>query len=298
MILAGKTILVTGSGGFIGKHLCRRLALEGAEVHTLVRSPAGGGREHVLQGQGSEAVEHIERVLRDTGSSVVIHLASLFLAAHTHADIDRLAESNLLFGMRLLEAMDRAGTRRLINTGTYWQHFEDRPYDPVNLYAATKQAFADILAYYVNARAFSAITLELYDTYGPGDTRPKLLALLEKTAQSGAHLGMSPGAQKLDLVHVDDVCTAYVKAAERLLAGTAGHEVYAVSSGNPMPLKDVVALFERVTGRKLDIGWGEREYRPREVMVPWKSGKTLPGFAPAVSLEEGFRKYHESAVNP
>ena len=295
--LQGRTILLTGAGGFIGRRLKERLQKAGADVHCLIRAgtQAFSARDHLLSGEGAAAVSNLQKICEDTKPDIVIHLASLFLASHTPADIDSLIDSNIRLGTRLLEAMEKAGIRRIINTGTFWQHFENRTYDPVNLYAATKQAFEDILTYYVNSNAFQAITLQLYDTYGPGDTRPKVLALLNKIARENSHLGMSPGEQFLDLVHVDDVCAAFETAAVRMLKDQVqGHEVYAVSSSNPVQLREIVNIFNHAAGSKLDIGWGERPYRAREVMHPYNKGIPVPGWEPRISLHEGIRDFIHS----
>jgi nucleoside-diphosphate-sugar epimerase len=158
------------------------------------------------------------------------------------------------------------------------------------LYAATKQAFEDILAYYTEATAIKAITLQLFDTYGPDDPRPKLFHLLAKTARSQESLAMSPGEQLIDLVYIDDVIDAYLCAADLLSTLPAGHQVYAVSSGKPLPLRKLVSIYELVSGLKLHIDWGKRTYRPREVMLTWSKGKTLPGWHAKVGLHEGIRK--------
>ena len=102
---------------------------------------------------------------------------------------------------------------------------------------------------------------------------------------------MSPGEQLIDIVHVHDVCTAFIMAAERLLGGDGvGHERYAVSSGAPLPMKDLVRTFEKVAGVTLPIEWGGRPYRPREVMQPWTKGRPLPGWTPKISLERGLKE--------
>jgi hypothetical protein len=54
-----------------------------------------------------------------------------------------------------------------------------------------------------------------------------------------------------------------------------------------------VALFEREAGVRLDIRWGERPYRQREVMVPWQ-GPTLPGWRPRIDLSTGIRRVLEA----
>ena len=104
-------------------------------------------------------------------------------------------------------------------------------------------------------------------------------------------LAMSPGEQMIDLVHIDDVVEAFSMSAQRLMNDVVeGHEHYAVSSGQPIRLRDLVELFGRITGRELPIAWGGRPYRDREVMLPWNTGTPVPGWLPQVGLEEGIRR--------
>ena len=145
----------------------------------------------------------------------VVHLASLFMASHRSEDVLPLLTSNILFATRLLDAAVRSGVQWFVNTGTAWQHYEGRGYSPVNLYAATKQAFESLAQYYVEAHGLRFVTLALGDTYGPGDTRSKLLNLWCRIAKAGTPLDMSAGLQKIDLVYVSDVAEAFQCAVER-----------------------------------------------------------------------------------
>jgi len=293
--------LVTGATGFIGSRLAASLSRRGWEVHALARpssdlSPLdrAGGEVEVHRHDGT--VPGMSRVLERTRPDVVFHLASLFLARHRPEDVEPLVESNIAFPARLLEAMSASGVDRLVNAGTSWQHHLDRAYEPVNLYAATKQGFLDILAFYRATTALRTVHLSLFDTYGPGDPRPKLVPLLVRTAREGTPLAMSPGGQLIDLVFVDDAVSAFVMAGERLLEGKARRfEEWAVASGRPLSLRGLVALFEKVAGAPLPVEWGALPYRPREVMVPWRKGKPLPGWKPEVDLEEGLRRTIEGA---
>jgi nucleoside-diphosphate-sugar epimerase len=229
--------------------------------------------------------------LHDSAPDVVFHLASLFISEHKPDDVEPLISANILFPAMLLEAMARTRFRCLVNTGTAWQHYQNSPYSPVCLYAATKQAFEGVLQYYVEAHKFRAITLKLFDTYGPGDRRPKLFSLLAKAARSTEPLAMSAGDQHLDLVYIDDVVSAYLSAAKRLVDESHdGHEIYAVSSGSTVRLRDVISVYEEVKGTRLNIAWGAMPYRQREPMVPWSSGVALPGWRPTVSLSEGIAR--------
>lgn len=288
--------VITGATGFIGGHLTRALLAEGWELHLIVMPGVGLGTIEDLENcvriySHDGTTEQILSLMNLVKPDVVFHLASLFLAQHKPADIKQLITSNVLFATQLAEAMVQAGCYRLINTGTSWEHYENSDYNPVNLYAASKQAFEIMLAYYLATTPLKTITLKLFDTYGPNDPRPKLFTLLQSVAASGEPLAMSPGDQLIDLVYIDDIVRAYMLAAGLLLNNCiTGHERYAVSSRKPLPLRDIVALYSQVTGRKISIEWGGRPYRHREVMVPWNSGSVLPGWQPCIGLEEGIKK--------
>ncbi len=245
-----------------------------------------GIQRHPYTGEMEEVVQAVSKSRPD----VVFHLASLFLAQHTPEQIAALIQSNVLLGTQLLEAMNAAGVRCLVNTGTSWQYFHHQSFRPVNLYASTKQAFEDILAYYTDAVGIRAITLSLFDSYGPADSRKKLLRLLMDCLQTGELLQMSPGDQVIDLVHVDDLCAAFLQAGSLVLDVLApAMSGYAISGGERMTLRELVAVLEQEAGVRMNVEFGVRPYRPREVMQPW-SGEALPGWKPRIPLREGLRQ--------
>ncbi len=289
--MSAPRILVTGATGFVGTHLTRHLADAGWDVSALVLPLPDVERldERVAPYELDGTTERVIAQVAQARPDVVVHLASLFVAEHTPQQVAPLVEANVLFGAQLLEAMSAAGVTALVNTGTSWQHFEDADYDPVCLYAATKQAFEDLAAYYVNARGLRMVTLRLFDTYGSNDPRPKLFNVLRSAAAEGRRIAMSPGRQQIDLVHVDDVAAAFEVAAARALdAPPATNEAWAVSAGERVSLRELVERWERASGVHVDIDWGGRPYRQREVMTLW-SGPVLPGWNPRIALEEGLR---------
>jgi nucleoside-diphosphate-sugar epimerase len=295
--LTQRCALVTGATGFIGRHLSQRLIAEGWEVHCIVRpsseTPPAGAISHVYDG----TTDSVLGIVEATAPDIVFHLASLFVANHGPSDVEPLVYSNVLLGAQLLEGMSVGGCRRLVNTGTCWQHFGDADYDPVNLYAATKQALEDIIQYYVNARDLTTVTLKIYDTYGPDDTRGKLVQQLVKAALEGHQLKLSPGGQKLELVHIDDVVQAFTVAADLALSGHAdGHVRYAVRATERLDLRAIVSLVERISGHTIDAAWGALSYRQREVLEPWRLGQAVPGWTPEVRLEAGIREVVEAMI--
>ena len=289
-------ILISGGTGFIGSHLAERLT-ETHEVGFLLRASSRSQRPHfgqLLLWDGSQ--EDLRMKVVSFKPDVVIHLASLFLGTHKPEDVDRLIESNVRFPSQLIEASLAAGCLDFLNTGTAWQHYENAPYAPVNLYAATKQAFADVLTYYVEVMGLKALTLELTDTYGPKDPRPKLISLLQKAAQSGEPLSMSPGEQIIDFVHVSDVGTGYEQALSLLRSfGKGEQRTYMLRSEHPMKLKAFLDVYNKVSKKPVTVHWGKKEYRPREIMSTITYNKTLPDWRPSIDLPSGLRQLLETA---
>lgn len=290
-------MLISGATGFVGRHLARHLAKAGTSVGCIVRQGSNAATlaevAELLTHHGE--TEELHELVRGFAPDCVVHLASHFVAEHRTGDIAPLVGANLLFATQLADAAAAAGTRHFVNTGTAWQHYRGEHYNPVCLYAATKQAFDDVLHFYRERDGLRVVTLELSDTYGPGDRRKKLLPLLAELARTGRHLGMSPGEQSIALVYIDDVVAAFVRAIDLVGELQAGEERrYAVAATEQPTLRALVALFEAVAGQRLDIGWGERPYREREMMQPWL-GAPLPGWAPKVDLRTGIRRMLDAA---
>lgn len=297
-------ILMTGITGFIGHHLGERLVNDGHEVYAIVRptSKIDELSENLRRNVQFYVYDKDNTVLdivntlcaNERRPDVVYHLATNFLSSHKFEDIQDLIQSNITFGTELLEAMAANNICNLVNTGTFFQHYENADYNPVSLYAATKECLEKIITFYSKVKGLHCINLHLSDTYGVGDTRRKILGLLKRISETGESLKMSPGGQLIDIVYIDDVIEAFILAGKIL----ADHKydycgTYGVSSTKPILLREVVKIFEEIAGKKLSIEWGGRPYREREIMIPWSSYKLLPNWRPKVSLREGIKKFLE-----
>ena len=273
-------ILVTGATGFVGQHLLPYLEKQGHEVYALVRPSTDGSKVYTNHLYVFEDdIEHLASYLLENHVDGIIHLASLYIAEHKPEDIKNIVTSNVYLGTAVMEAAVKAGVKWFLNTGTIWQNYNVEPYSatycPVNLYAASKQAFMDMAKYYTEVSDIKFCTLKLCDTYGANDTRRKIFALFEQIAKTGECLKMSPGEQKLDIVHIDNVVRDFEALAEKLDNGEQLREEYVVSSGRQRSLKEIAKQYEIDHQVILNIEWGGRPYRKREVMVPY-IGHQLP----------------------
>lgn len=284
-------ILITGATGFLGGRLAPSLAGAGHVVGAVTRRDVSFDQDSaVTQLRHDGGSEQMVELVGKFAPDVVVHAATYYTASHTTRDIDALVGSNIGFGTQLLNAMDQTGVSRLLDFGTFFQHYAGEEYNPVSLYAATKQAFQDIARYFVETGRMSTLVLKLADVYGPDDPRGKLMSLLERYAKSGEPLEMSPGEQVLSFTYVTDAVQAVHVALDRLVeAGPGTAESFSIRGDELLTLREFVALFQSVTGLQVDVRWGARPYREREVMRPWL-GPLLPGWSAKTPLSEGIRQ--------
>jgi nucleoside-diphosphate-sugar epimerase len=281
--------LITGITGMIGSTLAQHLLKQGWTVHGIVRS---SGRTSARADLDPLVVLHeisdpaqLPQVLGEAEPTVVFHLASLIAAAHSTANITAMVEANLLLGAHLMEAMAATGARRLVNAGTYAQHYHMTGYRPATLYAATKQAFEDLMTYYRDAAGISTITLKPFNVYGRGEQSRRLVQILVEAAETGTSIDLTPGGQTLDLVHVDDVAEGFRLAALRLLATETVLDESFFLSGERMTLKELVALIGERTGKPVNANFGGNPYRDREIMMPVHPDPILPGWSIGRSID-------------
>ncbi|MEO9482445.1 MAG: NAD(P)-dependent oxidoreductase [Ekhidna sp.] len=287
-------ILMTGATGFIGSNLLKAWSST-HEIGILVR-PNSQITEEMASHAAEQFIydgsfESVNKAFDSFNPEIVIHLASYYVYEHKPEELDTLVESNIKVGAYLLEAMKLHEVKYLINTGTSFEHFGEQEEHAVNLYAATKQAFGDLCKYYCHAGHIRAVTLKLFDTYGDGDERKKLLNLLKSNISTKEELKLSPGEQIIDILHVSDLIAAYQIVMDNISSYTDNYSEFGLSGQQRCSLKELVALIERIAGESTNIQWGARPYRDREVMTPWENFEPLPGWQPKISLEEGVQRF-------
>lgn len=282
-------LVVTGATGYLGSGFVESCQNK-FEVFCIVRKDSNvrrisNARCTIIR---YEKWEELYDKFKAVSPDIVVHFAGVFLNNHKKDTIVNMLECNIIFSTIVVDAAVCAGCKRFINTSSYWQHYKKEGYNPVNLYAAAKQSFEDILLYYTKTRECSVITLTIFDTYGPWDYRRKILNLVMEM-EEGDELGMSDGLQKMYFCYLDDVVSAYGEAVKRCMDSPLGScEKYAVRDEKPVTLRKVIETLLEVSGKKITINWGELPNREREISDPSDIGRVLPGWKPAYTLREGF----------
>jgi len=284
-------ILITGATGFIGQNLINKLLEQKYSIYIIARENSDVSKlnKNVNIFRYNNEIDTLITLFKKEQFDGVIHLASLFLASHNTSDISNLVSSNIRFGTELLEASKITNVKWFLNTGTFWQNYENNDYNPVNLYAATKEAFENIARFYTQTSNLIFITIKLNDTFGPNDTRNKVFNLWNKISKNGELLEMSKGEQIIDISYIDDVISAYSVMIDNLNKKDPNiykNQTFIVSNNEKMTLQDLAKIFEKVTNTSLNIKWGARNYRDREVMRPYTLGKSVPNWEQKHTLKD------------
>jgi nucleoside-diphosphate-sugar epimerase len=284
-------VLITGGTSYLGRRLAARLLAKGASVHVLVRPGSDRSRLDGLPGtavfhEHDGSAENLIDIVAKANPSTVFHLATNYLRDHTSAQISDLVTDNILFGTQLLEAMKEADVKRLINLGTFFQFHNSDSYLPTNLYAATKQAFETIIDYYHHAHGLRSTTLILYDVYGPGDWRAKLMGAIRDAQAANKPLDLVAAETIMDLVFVEDVVDAMLHAVQENIDGGP----WAIRSPARTTVGDVIKIFEQEQGQSITANYGVYSVPARTPTPPWE-GPKLPGWQAQVTLAEGVRRF-------
>lgn len=298
-----RKVLITGATGYIGSQLTSKLLKDGKNVHIICRKKKNfmdtlAERESTLvihEHDGS--TQNLIEIVKLANPQIIFHLASSFTVNHEPKDVRSLIDSNILFTTQLLEAMAINNIKNLINIGTSWQTYAESIKVPVNLYASTKKAAQSIVDYYAQANNLHVISLILFDTYGPKDERGKLISTLIKAAYMNTSIDMSPGEQMIDPVFIDDVLFALEHAPSLFKNKEWEHNKYSVATGNPLSIKEIVSVVEKITEKSINVQWGAKKYRQREIMIPYYEYPVLPQWTTCVTLNDGIRRIHNSLKN-
>ena len=292
-----KRVLITGITGYIGSHLARDLLPE-CEVYGLVREPLNrtyiadiASQIHFVFYDGT--YDSMDAALRASQPDLVYHLAAYYTGARGAEHVPKLIDSNVTLGAYLLDAMAANGVPALVYATTYMTHYQGAAYRPVNLYAATKQAFSDLLTYYTDSGLLRAATLVISDTYGPGDHRPKVLNVVKKAAETGERMKFSVGDIPYDVVYIDDVTAAFRSVGVQIMRGKFRNETFQIFPDSPLSLRETVETMVRVNHLTLNAGWGERPAAEREMSELIRLYPAPPGWKAKVPLEDGLKKLYQ-----
>ena len=266
-------LLVTGGAGYVGSVCAARLVESGHEV-VVVDDLSTGHADAVPAG-----CRFVEADLSDAADSLltegfdgVLHFAAKSLVGESMADPAKYWWGNVLTSMRLLDAIRRTGTPRLVFSSTaavYGQPErvpipESASVRPTNTYGATKLAIDHAITSYATAYGLSAVSLRYFNVAGAhgayGErhaTETHLIPLVLQVASGqresvhifGEDYPTDDGTCVRDYIHVSDLADAHLLALENATPGQ--HAIYNVGNGIGFSVRQVIEACRAVTGHPI-----------------------------------------------
>ena len=292
------SVLITGATSFLGLQMISQIQSQNIELHVIVRPSSDLSRVpnleeiqcHIYDG----SVNSLVTALQVAKADVCINLAGAYVREHSSDDIDSLIDSNFRFGGHLLEAIKESCTDCLVNAGSTFQYYHSDSYAPLNLYAAIKQSFFNLVSYYAESFDLAYVNIILPDVYGPSDWRLKIMNRLVEANLKEVSLELVDRETILGLVHVADAAEVFIHCARQLInkKNTFVGKSFGVDIGHRFRLDEIVQAVERCCEKHSMINWGTYATPERHVKIPWE-GPAVPGWKPKISLENGIHQLVE-----
>lgn len=287
-------ILITGSTGYLGKRVVQLLIEQAADIELLcLCRNISKAKDQLPYSQCRFAeIQETETIL-NFQPDVILHLAAYSTSSHERKDINPLIESNIKYGIWLLDTLRQMPCHNLtfVNTGSFAEYRlgKEEGLRPAYLYTATKAAFRQFLNFYQDLMGFRLITAIPYSVYGGNTTRKQLMDYMLESMEAPEAVKMSPGEQILDFVHADDVAQFFVNCA--LHPNDIAEGEYHLGTGKGTSVRALADLISQLSGKTLNIEWGGLNYRPLDVMraIAPKDKKLQPFWQPKIDLQNGIR---------
>ena len=294
-------VMVTGAAGYIGSHAVKLLIESGhgvVAVDNLARGhrPAVHPRAHFFQVDLADT-RTLADLLQRHRVDCVMHFAALAYVGESVAQPLRYYENNTAGAISLLQAMQEAGTQRLVFSSTCATYGEPETVpivetmrqQPINPYGWSKWCVERILRDFAAAqRGFAFAALRYFNVAGSAadgslgeDHRPEMhlipLLLLAALGQGkpltvfGTDYPTPDGTCIRDYIHVEDLCAAHLAVMEALQPGDT--RFYNLGIGRGYSVKEVIEAARRVTGIDIPIAYGDR--RPGDPAVLYANAQKI-----------------------
>ncbi len=238
-----KKILVTGGAGFIGSNLCERLAQDSDnDVYSLDNYFTGSKNNHVAN------VTYIEGSTANIGSLItfdphtVYHLGEYSRVEQSFKDIQKVWKFNKDGIFAVLEFVRKTGAK-IIYAGSSTKFGDGGLGRSASPYAWTKASNTELVENYGAWFNVPYAITYFYNVYGNREIQTgryaTLIALFkEKMKNNEALTIVSPGTQKRNFTHIDDIINALV------LVGENGYgDEFGIGSGEAYSIKEIAELF-------------------------------------------------------
>lgn len=293
--------IVTGPTGAVGTALINELVDHGVEVVAVPRE--GSSRLSAIP--QSELVrvvpcsldryDRLPALVGDDGYDAFYHFAWDGTYGDARQDWKTQAQ-NIDFSVDAVEAAHKLGCEVFIGAGSQSEfgHVDgvlrpDMPCNPDNGYGAAKLAAHEMTKAYCGHLGIRQEWCRIVSLFGPGDGKYTLISQAISKLLAHEHLSCTKGDQIWDYIYSKDAARAFRLVAERGVHGS----VYCFGTGETRSLRAYIETIRDMIDPSAEIGFGEIDYYPNQVMHLEADISNLTadtGFVPRYTFEEGIRE--------
>lgn len=238
-----KKILVTGGAGFVGSHLCEKLSQnQNYEVYSLDNYFTGSEANHVanvtyIKGDTKE-IDKLVKFVPD----MVYHLGEYSRVEQSFDDMEKVWEYNKDGIFRVLEFVRKAGCK-ILYAGSSTKFGDGGLGRSASPYAWTKASNTELVENYGAWYNVPYAITYFYNVYGPREIQTgkyaTLIALFKEKMKNGEPLTVvSPGTQKRNFTHIDDIVDGLI------LVGDNGYgDEFGIGSEEAFSIKEVAEMY-------------------------------------------------------
>ena len=328
---AARPILVTGSAGFIGFHVARRLlergervvgvddlnayydpALKRARRDRLLAHPAYVDAEMDLADRGAMADLFAREAPRR-----VVHLGAQAGIRYSVEAPETYVDSNVVGFLSVLEGCRAVQAEHLVfaSTSSVYGARTDLPYDvakpsvhPLNLYSATKLANESMAHAYAYVFGIPCTGLRFFTVYGPWGRPDMALFKFTHAILHGLPIDVyGDGKMERDFTFIDDIVDGVVAALDRppgvdaawdpsapsgQSSGVAPWRIFNLGAGRREPLMRYIRVLEEKLGKTAILNM--LPVQPGEMVrteADLSLTETALGYRPRVSIDEGVGRF-------
>jgi len=309
-----KRILVTGGAGFIGSHLVDQLLAEGGSKVTVIDdfndfySPQikrSAVKPH-LENPNYKLVEAdirdtdvIAKVFADGSFDCVVHLAARAGVRPSLKEPTLYTETNINGTQNLLELAKTHGVPQFVfgsSSSVYGINSkipfseEDRIFQPISPYAATKAAGELLCHTYSHLYNLRTVCLRFFTVYGARQRPDLAIHKFTKLITDGKPIQMfGDGSTRRDYTYIEDIIEG-VRAAMDFTESI--HEVFNLGESETTQLRRLIELIEQALGAKAIID--RQPMQPGDVPVTFADiakARELLNYSPKTKIDEGIPKF-------
>lgn len=292
-----KRVLITGSRGFIGSHLLHYLEERHARVLGIARKVKSSEHEVSVDITDKQKLFDVVRTFRP---DAFFHLASEALVESGQTDPYHTFHNNIEGALNVLEVCRSTRISRIIMASTVhvygdspFPYKEDEPARPSRPYETSKTC-ADLIAQsYADTYALPVLIPRFVNIYGPKDMN--LTRIVPKTIRSllqGTTPTLWGGGATRDYLYIDDALYAYDLLGRITDTQIDRNRIFNFATGNPVTAKKMIETIITLMNKKTIIQKTAKG-RSHELMgqeVSWQKAKSVLGWRPQITLEEGLKK--------